>query len=123
MNSRAKVLTVGHDPLLLKTRRQLLQMLGETESTDNPAEAAAAIESYGLALVVFCHTLTADECRQLSDLARSRAYPPKILGLCSPKSGERAGVVDCSLSSGYGPAKLVETAAAMLKRGSQALNQ
>jgi hypothetical protein len=116
MNARAKVLIVGHDPLLLKTRRQLLQMLGETESTDNPAEAATAIKAYALALVVFCHTLTADECRQLSDLARSRARPPKILGLCSPTTiGERVGVVDCLLSLGYGPAKLMETAAAMLK--------
>jgi hypothetical protein len=90
-------------------------MLGETESTDNPAKAATAIKAYSLALVIFCHTLTEDECRRLSDLARSRARPPKILGLCSPKSGERAGVVDCSLSSGYGPAKLMETAAAMLE--------
>ena len=115
MNARAKVLLVGHDPLLLETRRELLRTLVEAESTDNSAEAAAAIEACSLALVIFCHTLTSDECRELSDLARSKASPPKILGLCSPKSPERVGFVDCSLSLGYGPAKLIDTAAAMLE--------
>ncbi len=113
MNAGAKILMVGRDDFLLETRRQVLLALAPVESS-YPVEAAKLIGDCCLELLVLCHSLTEVECRNLSDIARHKVHPPKILGLCSLRTRDMDDVVDLLLPFGYGPENLLKAAATMI---------
>lgn len=88
-----QILLIGHDPIILHSRRLLLQQLGmearELCSLKSLSEAASG----DIAEAVMCHSLSSVERQQAIELVRQASGRAIILQLRSP-SGDTGGTRD-----------------------------
>ena len=81
MNSKANVLVVSRDEMLLRTREMILGAYFDVQGAGRPSEAKALIQGTTFSLIVLCHSLTNDECEDLVRLTLNQNPRPKILAM------------------------------------------
>ena len=75
------ILCFGHDEMLLKTRRWILERQFCVEVVSDLAALASLVERYRFHLVIFCQTLSLQECQRACDLLQARSPATMILSL------------------------------------------
>lgn len=108
-NSMPRVLVVSRDVPLLRTRDL---MLGTFFSVLT-AEARNLIEEERFDLLVLCHSLTEQECRQLTKSAQLRRSTVKVLAT-SPRGKDVKPWADKQIGVDLGSYELVKACVSML---------
>ncbi len=88
------ILIVGHDDLLLRTRKWILGKWYPVELAADVAVVSTLAASRSFGLVILCHTVTPEECRQVIDLLLPRSPGVKLLSLIEIAGG--GGTLQCS---------------------------
>jgi DNA-binding NtrC family response regulator len=114
MNSHARVLVVGRDEMLLRTREMILGAFFVVQGAGRLPEAVTAMTGSKFDLVVLCHSLTVDECEGLAFLAQQHTPRPLILAMNPSSRTESKTWADEQLGVDAGPYALVKKCAAML---------
>jgi hypothetical protein len=113
MNGKPELLCAGHDPVLNRTRRLILEKCFQVKVAHSVPEARDFLSGQRFDLVLLCYSLTDDEIRATVQLIHSLPSPPKILALAEGRDRLPLGTGDEQFVSG-GPAELVKKAAAMV---------
>lgn len=112
----ASVLVYGSDPQLLATRSWVLERAGArvrtaTELTDfGQLEADEPVD-----LIIFCHSLSTEQCDLALDLAHTLWPEIEILSLITGMSGCHPGFSDTFADASKGPAHLVQIVAKLIE--------
>jgi len=114
MNPNAKILCVSLDPVLLQTRRWILEGYFQVECAGRLPEVAAMIESQSYDLILLCYSLRAEECRQIHRLVRTRSPQTQILALTEGSDGCAEAYSDSQMPVGEGPYALLKKIAVMI---------
>jgi hypothetical protein len=113
MNGKPELLCAGHDPVLNRTRRLILEKCFDVKLAHSVPEAMELLTGQRFDLVLLCYSLTDDEIRATVQFIHSLPSPPKILALAEERERLQLGRGDAEFLSG-GPAELVKKAAAMV---------
>jgi DNA-binding response OmpR family regulator len=115
MNSKARVLVVSTDEMLLRTREMILGGYFNVQSAGRFSEAKALISTTPFDLIVLCHSLKENECEQLADLAHGQMASTMVLAMNAATFGaSEKPWADRQLGVDAGPYGLVKTCAGML---------
>lgn len=114
MNSRARVLIVCRDEMLLRTRDMILGAFFDVRSAGRFSEAIAFLSSERFHLIVLCHSLSYDECEGLARLAHQQNPRPFVLAMCASSRGATQPWADKQLGVDEGPYGLLKKCAEML---------
>jgi len=112
MGGKPELLCVGHDPILNRTRRLVLEKCFEVALAHTVPEAIALLSRQRFDLVLLCYSLTDEECRKAVEFIHSLSAPAKILALAGARERLLLGAQDEEFLSG-GPAELLQKAIAM----------
>jgi hypothetical protein len=118
--SSARVLCIGRDLRLLETRQWVLQGRFESEQVSSIAELEALDDSKCFDLVIFCHTLSLEECQKAAKIVRSRWRGVQVLGLSSHTKACGPPICDQIVFGLDGPCILLQKAEQMLDRDRRA---
>ncbi len=116
MSGKPEILCAGHDAVLNRTRRLILQRCFEVDLAENFVEAKSLLREQRFALVLLCYTLTDEECCAMAALIHSLPWETRILLLGQLRDGLVLQAGDEEFLTG-GPAELVKKAAAMAGMG------
>lgn len=111
MSTQPNILVVGHDPMLLQSRRLILGTYFDVTAAGRVSEAGTMLARHNFGLVVLCDTLTDTECDQIGELIRDRNPPPKVFSLLGPGSKNREKSLGRRLECSGGPLQLVRECA------------
>lgn len=109
---KPEILCVGHDQVLNRTRRMILQKCFEVKIAVTLSEAMALLCGQRFDLVLLCYTLADEECRTLIACVHNLPTPVRILALAQGRDRLLLGQQDEEFLSG-GPADLLRKAASM----------
>jgi DNA-binding response OmpR family regulator len=113
MSGKPEILCVGHDAVLNRTRRLILQRCFDVALAESVPDAESLLSKGRFALVLLCYSLTDEECSAMVEFVHSLASQPKILAL----GHGRGRILRLSARDEEfqprGPAELVMKAAAM----------
>jgi DNA-binding NtrC family response regulator len=112
MSEKPEILCVGHDSVLNRTRRMILERCFAVTLAQSLSEAIALLTRRRFALVLLCHSLTDDDWRSVVDFIHSLQSPVRILVLGEERSQLLLAAQDEEFASG-GPAELLQKAVAM----------
>jgi ActR/RegA family two-component response regulator len=107
------LLCVGHDGMLNRTRRLILQKTFDVILVEDLGDAAAILKQQRCALVLLCYSLTDEECRAMVQLIHGLAPETRILALGPARERLPLGARD-GLFQSSGPADLVHQIATMM---------
>lgn len=114
MGTQPEILCVGHDPLLNRTRRLILQRRFTVNLASSVAEATAVLASQACDLVLLCYSMSDQECAAMVEYIHSLPVQTRILVLAE---GRRDGLLlrpgDEEFVLG-GPAELLGKAVSMV---------
>lgn len=114
MGARPKILCLGHDPLLNRTRRLILEKHFDVNLASTVAEAAALLASQPCDLVLLCYSLTDAESSAVVEFIHKLPSETKVLVLGEGRRGSLLlGPQDEEFVSG-GPAELLSKAWSMV---------
>ncbi|MGA9669228.1 MAG: hypothetical protein WBQ94_08470 [Terracidiphilus sp.] len=114
MKSDAHVLIVSKDPILLETRKLILEAFFLVEAADGVSCACTLMARRTFDLVVLCYTLSDDECQQVIGLAHEQEPRPKVLTLNALGHHCTDSANGHKLMAGDGPSALVKKSAELL---------
>lgn len=106
------ILLYGRDPQLLDIRGQVLERAGHRvwETTDiSQADRLADLKAVDL--LIFCHTLSSEQCEHAVELACARWPQVRTLILTAGAAGCPDALSDNVLDAMDGPAKLISKVA------------
>jgi hypothetical protein len=112
MSGKPELLCVGHDSILNRTRRLILERCFDVKVAHGLTEAIAFLSGQRFDLVLLCYTLTDEECAAAVEFVHSLSTPAKILALAQGRDRLLLSPQDEEFVSG-GPAELLKKAAAM----------
>lgn len=75
------ILCVGHDPMLLQTRKWMLEGEFEVEIADTVPDALGILGSRSFDLILLCHSLNDHECNMICDAVFARTPDTRVLQL------------------------------------------
>lgn len=111
------LLICGLDPLLLDTRRLILERCGyQVWCASNLVNARQIIQSRRVDLLILCHSLSTDECDQLRAIASIHSPQTKILTLSAGFKGCRGEMISQIFDTSDGPAKLLSVVEQLLPK-------
>ena len=117
------ILMYGRDPLLIETRRLVLERRGHrVVSTCNTADIAPSLETGSFDLFLLCHSLTTNECDRALEMARTQWPSVKRLVLTSGSLGCRDHEPSNIFDTTFGPEKLLSTVANLIQLDSPQLS-
>ncbi|HEY0308529.1 MAG TPA: hypothetical protein VGB94_10240 [Acidobacteriaceae bacterium] len=114
MGSVASILCISRDPLLLQTRKWILEAYFQVDSAGRLSEASSLLDKRGYDLILLCYSLSEDECRQISDLVRARSPGSRILAIQAGSNTYAEAYSDQQMYVGDGPYALLKKAGSML---------
>jgi hypothetical protein len=103
--------------VLLQTRRWILEAYFHVDAATRLSEAATMIENHNYDLVLFCYSITPDECRIISELVRKRSPQTRILSLKMELDDCLEAYFDAQILVREGPYALLKKVAGMLGSG------
>lgn len=113
MSGKPEILCVGHDLMLNRTRRMILERLFEVKIAGEVPEAISLLLERRFALVLLCYSLSEEECRAMVEFVHSLPGKTKILALAEARERLIPGPQDHELLSG-GPAELLGKVASIV---------
>ncbi len=120
MISPARILVYGRDPVLLETRRLVLQHSGfHTASALNLQAATELMAARNFDLLVLCHSLSVTDCEAALNVTHSRHPEIKNLILSTTYPGFLGNADDQTLSAFADPSTLIRTARQMIAPSAQ----
>lgn len=111
-NSMPRVLVVSRDVPLLRTRDLMQGTFFSVLTAGTVAEARNLIEEERFDLLVLCHSLTEQECRQLTKSAQLRRSTVKVLAT-SPHGKDVKPWADKQIGVDLGSYELVKACVSM----------
>ncbi len=75
----AEVLVFSRDPLLLETRRLILEAFFQARGAGSIEDAETLLALHNFDLIILCSTLTEQECDRVFELAEYQKRRPRIL--------------------------------------------
>jgi hypothetical protein len=108
-----RLLCIGHDGMLNRTRHLILQKTFAVTLTGDLADAAAILKREPQALVLLCYSLTDEECRAMVQLIHGLSPQTRILALGPARERLPLGALDGSFHSS-GPEDLLRQISAMM---------
>lgn len=81
MPAKTRVLCIGHDQLLLQTRKWMLEKEFEVETADTIGQTFELLNSRTYDLLLLCHSLDDNECKLICTAVFSRAMATRVLQL------------------------------------------
>ena len=114
---KARVVCLGRDPQLLRTRLQVLVKTYDAVEVSSVEELGELPAEPAFDLVLLCHSLSWEECRASVQIAEQRWPEAKILALTTggfQTPYERADAVVASLQ---GPVVLLKAIDQLIQRG------
>src|SRR5215469_16233465 len=108
MSAHSQILVVGHDQMLLQTRRLILGTFFEVEAAGRMSEAGSILSKREFDLIILCDTLTDSECRQIADMVEDQRPKPTLLSLLGPGTRGHEREVGRKMSLTGGPLQLVK---------------
>jgi CheY-like chemotaxis protein len=95
--SSSTILAVGHDPLLLKTRSQILREAGYTVvSVPSPSRAIACLLEGEFDLIMVCHSIPVQIRERLAELMREQAVRTPIVTI-APSPAQQDAFADATI--------------------------
>jgi hypothetical protein len=114
-DDRRLVLVYGSDPQLLATRRWMLEQAGaRVLAATKLSDFSELAPDEAIDLIVFCHSLSKDQCDCAFADAHTRWPEVQILVLVSGSCGCQPRVSDLVADASLGPAYFVQTVAKLL---------
>ncbi len=113
MSRKPELLCVGHDSVLNRTRRMILERCFAVKLAQSVPEAISLLSGECFELVLLCYSLTGEECGRLVEFVHKLASGTRLLVMVQAR--ERLfslGPGDKEFLSG-GPAELLQQAATM----------
>jgi len=104
---KPQILCIGHDPVLNRTRRLILEKHFEVSLAHGPEESVALLGKRRFALILLCYSLTDDECRAVVEILHGVAPDTRILALGEVRERLGLSAPDEVFVSG-GPAELLK---------------
>ncbi len=120
MSPKARVLCIGHDRMLLQTRKWMLDAEFEVEIADNIPEAVANLGARHFDLVLLCHTLNDQECRSICDEVFSKTPATRVLQLNEGWRDFRSLIGPEEQASAARPQTLIEKITEMAQKAQNA---
>jgi PleD family two-component response regulator len=115
MDVQKRILLVSRDPMALQTRKLMLGAYFEVSAACRVVEAKKFLDQHSFDLIVFCYTLTVDDCNAILKAARLNSRDARILTLTVTGLGSRLTMPSsCSLPSEKGPFILLKKSAELL---------
>ena len=114
MDTERSILCVGRSGLLLQWRKRVLSRCFQVETALALTEFEVMCAGHRYDVIVLCHTLTANERKQVSEMVCKKFPRPKILALKREFETPLGSCVDTELCVEDGPDALVKTVTAML---------
>jgi hypothetical protein len=111
---KPKILCVGRDPSLNRTRQLVLERQFEVRVAQSVTEAFALLSGQRFDLVLLCYSLSDEECRSAADFVHGLPSPIRILALAEGRERLALAKQDEEFVSS-GPAELLKKAAAMVE--------
>jgi len=115
MDGQKRILLVSRDPMVLQTRKLMLGAYFEVSAACRVLEAKKLLAEQRFDLIVFCYTLTDDDCGAILNAARLHSRDAKVLTLTV--TGYAAGhtrINSYFLAAEEGPFILVKKSAELL---------
>lgn len=112
MNGKPELLCVGHDAMLNRTRRLILERCFEVKVAHSVPEGIEQLSGQRFSLVLLCFSLTDEECRAMVQFVHSLPSPMRILTMADGRDRLLLGSQDEEFGAG-GPAELLRKAASM----------
>jgi len=81
MDGQKRILLVSRDPMVLQTRKLMLGAYFEVSAACRVLEAKKLLAEQRFDLIVFCYTLTDDDCGAILNAARLHSRDAKVLTL------------------------------------------
>jgi hypothetical protein len=114
MSTHSQILVVGHDQMLLQTRRLILGTYFEVEAAGRMSEAGSILSMRDFDLIVLCDTLSNAECQRIAAMVSDRRPRPTLLSLIGPRSLDEDREIGRKLSMACGPLQLLKECADVL---------
>lgn len=114
MSTHPQILVVGHDQMLLQTRRLILGTYFEVEAAGRMSEAGSILSTRDFDLIVLCDTLSDSECHRIADMISGREPQPTLLSLLGPGTRGRERDIGRKLPLPGGPLQLLKECAGVL---------
>jgi hypothetical protein len=116
MSSQISILMYGRDAQLLDTRRWVLEQAGYWVSqTTELSSLVRLVPLEHVNLLILCHTLSMEDCGRALALVQTRWPEVQTITLVAGNSGCRLVNSSYSVDSREGPARLINTVAALVK--------
>jgi len=109
---KPELLCLGHDPVLNRTRRLILQKYFSVRIANALPEAVALLSGQRFDLVLLCYSLTDDEYRAMVEYIHNLRTGTRILALARGEERLPLGPQDEQFEAG-GPGELLKKAAEM----------
>jgi len=112
----APILMIGRDPSLMSYKTAVLATANLAVDTALPTQAQTILQNgAGYEVVIFSHTLEADEVLQMERTLRARRPDTKLLLIVGPGSGPVAyELFDATMQGLDGPAALISKVRGLL---------
>ena len=106
------ILCLGHDAVLNRTRRLILERIFDVVVAEKLSDVAKLLADRRFALVLFCYSLTREECRTSAELVHHHSPESRILAFAEDREQLGLRPQDEIFLSG-GPAELLRKASSM----------
>lgn len=120
MFPKPKLLCTGHDPLLLETRKWMLEKEFEVETADTIEATLKSLDSRAFDLLLLCHSLTDHECEVICAAVFSRTPTARVLQLTGSWSDIRAFIGPEEQTSAARPQNLIRKVTGMIRKAQAA---
>jgi hypothetical protein len=114
MLRKKRVLLVSRDLTLLQTRKLMLGAYFDVNAVGRVIEARKILEEKSFDLIVFCYTLTEDDCRGIMDKAMEHCPQTKMLILTITEPDVHRAKFPAQLRTEGGPFMLIKHSAEVL---------
>ena len=92
------ILAVGNDPVLLQTRKQILQNAGYIVLSVSTSEAITQLRQRDFGIVILCHSIPADDRARLTGFIREHRPGSRVIFISS-NFGVRDPLADATIES------------------------
>jgi hypothetical protein len=83
----SRVVCAGHDEVLLRTRQMVLASRYQAVTVLGVEQLRALPAEEMFDVVLLCHTLSAEECRRVTEIARTRWPGAKVMAIATEQMG------------------------------------
>jgi hypothetical protein len=110
----AEVLVFSRDPVLLETRRSILEAFFHPRGAGNIEDAESELAMDHFDLIILCSTLSEQECERVFELAEYQKPRPQVLIMGIPGYDPPRYAADHILMTESGPYQLLKRSAEIL---------